>query len=95
MRPGVLPPVPYRDVREWCLAVPLRCEAPGTMKPVRPAPQESKPRGALNFCQHQGGRELGFAVWSTQVNHCSAVIANKLKVLSGLDQNGKWPGWRV
>ena len=34
MRPGVLPPVPYRDVREWCLAVPLRCEAPGTMKPV-------------------------------------------------------------
>ena len=44
-------------------------------------PQESKPRGALNFCQHQGGRELGFAVWSTQVNHCSAVIANKPKVL--------------
>jgi hypothetical protein len=48
--------------------------------------QESKPRGALNFCQHQGGRELGSAVWSTHVNHCSAVIANKPKVPSGLDQ---------
>ena len=43
--------------------------------------QESKPRGALNFCQHQAGRELGFAVWSTQVNQCSAVIADKPKVL--------------
>ena len=82
MRPGVLPPVPYRDVREWCHTVPLRCEAPGTMKPVKRSQlQESKPRGALNFCQHQGGRELGFAVWSTHVNHCSAVIENKPKVL--------------
>ena len=49
-------------------------------------PQESKPRGALNFCQHQGGRELGFAVGSTQVNHCSAVIVNRPKVPIGLDQ---------
>ena len=57
--------------------------------------RESKPRGALNFCQHQGGRELGFAVWSTQVNHCSAVIANKPKVLVGLDQKVSGQGWWV
>jgi hypothetical protein len=59
-----------------------RYEALGTMKPVkRSLLQESKPRGALNFCQHQGGKELGFAVWSTQVNRCSAVTENKPKVL--------------
>jgi len=58
-------------------------------------PLESKPREALNFCQHEGGRELGFAVWSTQVNHCSAVTQNKPKVLIGLDQKVSGQGWRV
>jgi hypothetical protein len=85
--PVVLPAVCYRGVRSW-----QRGGAKPSAQRTLILRGGSKSASRCCDCQHQGGWGPAGVVWSTQVNRCSAVTKNKPKVLTGLDQKGKWPG---
>ena len=73
------------------LLVTVLCEARGTMKPLVERPEERAVR-QTQFWQHQAGWELRMMACVTHVN---AVNADRPKMLTGLDQNGKGYGWDV
>jgi hypothetical protein len=51
-----------------------------------------EPRGEMATVSTKTVGNQGWVIWLTEVNHQSAVSGNRPKVLTGLNQNGKWTG---
>ena len=66
---------------------------PGKVARGRRALKRWVVRPCLNSASTKAVGSQGRIIWSAHPNHCSVVISNKPKVLTGLDQNGEWPGW--
>jgi hypothetical protein len=51
-----------------------------------------EPRGEMATVSTKTVGNQGWVIWLTEVNHQSVVSGNRPKVLTGLNQNGKWTG---